>query len=101
VNYLEYTEADLEAAREQVADRAGREIERTEDRYEARLEKLYRELREIRGNRDVLSDELNQLRAAWARQIADLAPRVGLRVLVDVPESVVNLIATMPRPEKP
>lgn len=60
--FRDYTEQDVQAARDAVADRATREMERIEDRYEAQLLKLRLELAQIRGNRDVLSAELNRLR---------------------------------------
>lgn len=63
----DYTEDELQFARDEVEARATRVIERTEDRYEAQLLKLRLELAQIRGNRDVLSAELNRLRGEDVR----------------------------------
>jgi hypothetical protein len=42
--------------------------------------------------------ELGELQKAWARQLRDLLPRIGLRALEGVPESVLALVA---QPEAP
>lgn len=45
---------------------------------------------------DHQAKRIRQLERAWAEQIRDLAPRIGLRALAGVPDEVKALLADPP-----